>query len=613
MSSFKQRVSAIIEECERIKNLAEISSTLWKIETDVYETQDDILDFTYFDGRFPYHIALYPLLDYVYTFSNVSSLERLNSPGNDSRRLPSLVFDSKRRVDRELELKIPGYCPCSAYSIFMSLVPIHRAHQGREVMKDDTHQITLSENEPRSTYFSFLDEWSREIVNDEWKVEVEKYVMNSHQPSDSNEKHSVFFKDGPENIEPDKLFDVLSRLLKHSLSPMQRDHRLARSVLLLMIEYKCLNDEENLRNLLVILTSDNQQCDSNCHADYIEKFGFPYEDETEELPAEFPQHYCNDFQNFRQTVSLVLAYGMDYLSDVAMNILLAFLNMQINPFAASKIGGPIPYDEWREDIDGIPLIKEVIGALHSHGCKAKHKLVILFRRKFSSSSSDDYGHDAHITRISDSYGNCIRCLAYIGETFILRLEPSYMVAMLGGLVVKALVTVLNSEYIPFEAFSGTQYIGSYDGVGRNFPTLLSFNRYSDLISVASTVPEMRLRDAQDLLSCTNPQKLKDNSIVLKVFLSPVTNEVATVVRGLYLRNLVDMTSSCCGYGDFLVWSKQSISSHDKLLYYHELNFPDSDEDIEQGLWGRLDEVIYVSTNSFLYCVSRYSSHATIFT
>jgi hypothetical protein len=284
---------------------------------------------------------------------------------------------------------------------------------------------------------------------------------------------------------------------------------------------------------------------------------------------------------------------MNYFSDVAVTTLLAFVNIQIDPFSMSKIGGPIPDDEWVEDVHGMSLIKEVIGALQSHGRLAKYKLVSLLRQKYSSKSSpnnDETYDDGHISRLSCSYENCVRCLVLIGETFILRLQPSYVVAMLGGFVVKALVTVLNGEYFPLGAFAGTQYLGTYNTVGRSFLTLLSVTRYSDMVILASKMPEMRLREIQDLLLCTDHQLLKEDSIIMKVFLSPLSKEIDTVVRGLFLRQLVDVTTSCCGYGDFLVWSRQPISFHDKLLYDHDCNFPGDDDEIESGHWGLYAEV-----------------------
>jgi hypothetical protein len=577
-------MNAIKDESQRIEVISHISSSLWMLETELYEDLDleSFLDLDNFDTRmFPYVPALFPLRDFVFTFSHTN----LPLDIMDRDTLPSLVFEPRRRISRDLELPVPGYCPCSAYALMKTLVPPHRATISRSLTDWDTPLLVVSEEELHSSFFNFLDEWSTELVAEAWDL-----GKSMNKPTEEQPPNSSFSLN---EIPPENLFIVLLEVLQHATSDLQRDHRLARAILLVMIEYKLLNDDENLRSLLSILSSEYQNCNSRCHEDFITNHGRPPDHGDYEHYDHYPQHYCDDYQNFRSSIRHVLAYGMNFLSDSAVHVIIGFVNKDIEPIASSNIGGPIPSDSEWENVDDIHFIVDLIGALHSHGCLAKHNIVHYFRHLYSSQLSRETHINVDMERIRKSYENCLKCLLYIGETFLLRLLPSDGVCEAGGYLVKALVTLLNSEYFPFTAYSSNEYLGSISTEGRKFPSVISVTRYSDMITLASKVPERRLKETQQLLLCTDLDVLTQDSTVKTIFLSPVSKEISTVVRGLFLRQLVDLNVSCCGYGDFLVWCQQPISCHDKLLFSYECNYPMSDEEIELGRWGVGETVSFI--------------------
>lgn len=101
---------------------------------------------------------------------------------------------------------------------------------------------------------------------------------------------------------------ILLKVLKHSLSDLQREYRLARAVLLLIADWRLCDDDDDqdrggqkgegmngiecLRQVLTIISSEYVPCAGYCHETHIAEGG-----------PDGPDHYCKD-------VSLMILLGM---------------------------------------------------------------------------------------------------------------------------------------------------------------------------------------------------------------------------------------------------------------------------------------------------------------
>ena len=243
---------------------------------------------------------------------------------------PSPVFSTDRRVrpqdgDEEDETDVPGYMPNSAYALYMSLLPRDRCSQ--------THWNRLKGDTPRSDDaeverlgFPFLDCWENEIwsgAEDGERGSGEARVSGgdteTRPPSPSPSPPFAAALDppvesrkyyGPDALPPgaSAQADILLRILRHAASDLQRDHRLARAVLLLLSGIGCFEDDgsggpERLRRLMSVITADYVRgCDWQCHIRYLDQQGNDHydpdsDDDDENGGGDFhsrPNHYCHD-------------------------------------------------------------------------------------------------------------------------------------------------------------------------------------------------------------------------------------------------------------------------------------------------------------------------------
>ena len=233
-----------------------------------------------FDNRlFPYHEVLQPLFD-IYQESNT-----INHHHREPPTVPGVV-----------EVEFDGYWPNSASSIYSCLLPNHRApvfrHTFGSAMMDTQRQQYWSN-------FSFLDEWEDSLRNagdDGTVVEEEEEHLDESVGTCTTTDNSSDQYGGFHRLRKGEQTRVLLRLLKHSLSELQRDHRLARAILLYLIEIKPFENDgagglDALRYFLSIVKIDFiQECEGHCH----ERFQGDQIGETDEDRNDSLNHYCAD-------------------------------------------------------------------------------------------------------------------------------------------------------------------------------------------------------------------------------------------------------------------------------------------------------------------------------
>lgn len=280
---------AIEEERKRLKATKHVIEKAWDTEVKCYENnlkQDsNCLAGDLNPYIFPYHKSCYLLLDMYMCLE-----------GEFPYRLPIYVKKSARRIDHHGDdIREECYLPNSSYAVWSALVPKRRAPKYREILSVqvieceelfdgfDNDWLIEQQNFVSSSYL-FLNEWSEELFNrckrwyscDDRQDQVARDDdEDGNGDGDENDAYEILLKckhfvDLPcmESLPKGLRTKILLKLLKHSLSELQRDHRLARAVLLAMIEYKCFDGEQGVdafRYFLMTIASEFiHGCDEEC-------------------------------------------------------------------------------------------------------------------------------------------------------------------------------------------------------------------------------------------------------------------------------------------------------------------------------------------------------------
>jgi hypothetical protein len=284
-----------------------VIQTSWNAELKCYENgarQQPHPTNHVFDPRiFPYDKSCYLLLDMY-----------LCVEGEFPYKIPFYVEEFARRND-DVVLE-EGYLPNSAYAIWASLVPLSRAEAyslkfiaavndleeeqqqerlliqggggdgGKNTTRNNSTTIWISSSDNAlACDFSYLNSWwdglSAEMY--QW-VTCDRYDNKGNDLQTREEKNKGGFNINDEtqfrndyvqglpsigSLPKGMRTKVLLKLLKHSMSEIQRDHRLSRAVLLALVEYQCLDGHdgaEAFRYFLLTIESEFiHDCDENCH------------------------------------------------------------------------------------------------------------------------------------------------------------------------------------------------------------------------------------------------------------------------------------------------------------------------------------------------------------
>ena len=613
-----------------VQSVCEQEELRWAEELDTYEKGTKFTDrnrmrkdYTLsYPGLFPYHEALYPLLDYYYHIPN--------DPGwMQGAGAPSPVTSIDRRAPPTPEERpFPEYLPNSAYAIYMSLLPRFRAkskiwnlfdeEEGERVIGLGTHEVDISN-------LDFLLDWETEIWEEEeivlktangiiWagKSEVDHNILELMQRQNDSNSSDPRFSFGPDQMPLDNASraDVLTRVLRHATSELQYDHRLGQAAMLLMAEWRLFDDDASddsvgrgtdrlSRVLATIAAGYVQKCDWRCH----ERFWA-----TEDDNPVAPTHYCEDWKNLSRTLSTLVSNGITFVTERHAETLAAFVVLEYD--SVSSAAAAVDQQFFEADIEAndddeisTPTAKSLLqqnlfyhrntsgfsNATSEDDAMTGHDVGESFRISMVYALIDGLGWHAGrdlsrlhklaemlaecgdeddlelIKKTTDSYINCIRALVSIGESTIRRLPPNTRTAQLGGAIVRALVLA---------NIDGADSIAHNPGyIGKKAESVLlkksvaSLTRYSDAVrdAAANVSYECFITNTPTIIKVCKGKVIK-NEVPVK--------DVRDVVRGLFLRDLVDTRISGCGYGDYLVWCKLPVTPLDPLLYDHCLQYPE---------------------------------------
>ena len=309
---------------------------------------------------FPYHDALYPLLDMYYHLSE-------NWFGVRTENYPSPIFTTtERRRIQVGEMVVPGYLPNSAYAVFESLVPRYRASswRRRNIPERSSDLADLyARTSDGAGDFSFLLDWERCLRDGDEVVRHGTWVsaeLAAHNEGSSG-TDCVF---GPDKLPTDARTRamILTKIVKHALSDLQKDHRLGQAAMLLMAELRLFDDDAGdvgggadggstdtgadrfARFLAVIASEYVDRCDSRCHARYFDALGWGELDDDELGAADGhavspPTHFCNDWKNLIRTLSTCVSNGITFVTEAHAETIAGFVLSEYDGVssAAAKI------------------------------------------------------------------------------------------------------------------------------------------------------------------------------------------------------------------------------------------------------------------------------------
>jgi hypothetical protein len=598
---WKTRISIteIQKEEEILKATRNVIEKSWNAEVKCYENgsrQNADPNRQQLDPRiFPYHKSCYLLLDMY-----------LCVEGEFPYKVPFYVEEFARRNDHVVLEE--GYLPNSAYAVWASLVPIYRTEQyylkfvagvneleekllGGEKNRENTIWISSSNNTLASD-FSYLSSWSEELSKETkcWFTcdrygEVDELQENEKNLMilNINDKdfRDHYFQGLPSigSLPKGMRTKVLLKLLKHSMSEIQRDHRLSRAVLLAMVDYKCLDGNdgaEAFRYFLLTIESEFiYDCDEDCqnradesdHDDesssdvrvghvcsdvstfQLSSFYLYYLDVTKliNLPniiIGFPDPIQYKWRKFVHTLSRVFQWGIRTFTEQHALILCSFFRSVLDSTGWKEVEDLQTLIGWNDDDytmekeTPLDLIRAILDGLSRLNYQFRCRVTHLLRLKYPNEIVNEKVKD-DLYAVVKSHIHCTRALVSIAEIVLKSCKATPVTESIGSILATGLTLAsifpLKDDYWYLEnAIEGT-YIGSMDGSGRS---LLDVTRYTDCVTHASCLKEARKMMFKRQFGIHENQNIEEDIIVSNLFLTPL-DSIQNVVRGLYLRQLVE--------------------------------------------------------------------------
>jgi hypothetical protein len=372
------------------------------------------------------------------------------------------------------------------------------------------------------------------------------------------------------------------------MSDMQCDHVLSVQLIIFMTAWECFRDVDFYQNILAIVLMERRLCNGRCYT-------------RNDADDEDVDHVCRSYRWLEQKFAAAVASSSDEFTTRHAHLLCAFVKITIdaaNPSAGEK-----------EDEIVTNVVSE---GLKSRKARLKQALYLWNQTDFDEEESDADG-DAkdiipyqllcgileHLSNkagtqrclqnqslpVKNSFSNSMGVLVYIGETAVRRLPAKSDSIEFCSKIVFSFLQVYTGFAYPGAA--GERFKGDCEGVcGKvdrvysqesNFPSVLNPDRYMACVKNAterflSGLPSHRIVLVKDEASAVGNRGVPRPP-----------NDVFDVVRSLFGRDLVEVSKTRCGYGDFLVWLGGEITAKDPFLFVHTYNFP-VDVDNEADAW-----------------------------
>ena len=520
----------IEEEMKVLAQVQELMDQLWEEECQKYEeTMQVVVDGqnltvprrNYFnedatvkdETLFPYHAQYYSLLDAYDCLYETGQDQPISK---NAVRPNSEPFEARAILSHDFEIdNFQGYMPVSMEAMKQSL-------------------------------FSLALEGFFEGPADFWYTAA-KHIneQGEQQYSDFKQKHS-----SPQYYCQEGRAAILIKLLRHSLSELQRDYRLAAAVLA-EISRDCYCDDINIfRQLLAVILSSYVMCDEPCDLDAnsLDHNCFQRRGFLKQVMRPFFT-YCITGLRQEHAVCLAGFVRFTYLREFGSlfeDIAAEGTEEKRRIFLKKKIALRAAEEdddiECGDDAKRVPtwLLESVINALDWSRAIYSTRL-----RRFSSLSRTGIFEE----KLLDFFYNCVRALANIAASTVQILPDSDRFYDIASFLVRSLANSVHQGDLNFNTLN----------IGRNgFARPL---RYADCVQ-STWIQGQR----PDKLKDGNKRRLQAENVFDSLFgTSP--EDVRLAVRGLFLKNIVSIRETELGFGDFLLWCRYEVTPLDPLLFW----------------------------------------------
>jgi len=397
------------------------------------------------------------------------------------------------------------------------------------------------------------------------------------RPSDDNEPVCCLPKSRTERT------SLLLRLLQHSLSDLQRDHKLAGAVLYALSKHRDFDTIEVFRRVLVILDAECKYTQCQCpHEEYCD----------EDMP-----HHCREFRLFFLAavrnifIKWISHFTHDHAVCVASFVRWGYLR---------EFGSLIETNAHDETVEGKrkQMLKRTVGALRAEDGEAAYQqiplnllqniFVVLGERARgernhligSPSNREKMSHSEIVNRL-ETYHNCVRTLVNCAYSSIQILPENERFNGIAALLLFSVVQSVVAFDLPREdcGFLNLNYTTldyanrsglEYENMSREGETHTKSCSLIHPFRFAERIGNSTLRQ-QESLKDTESIALGTPGILLKHFKLSFSNEppddIRTAIRGFFLKNLIDVRAVGFGYGDCMLWCRFDISPLDPILFW----------------------------------------------
>lgn len=583
-------------ECAKYEESISVSinNTLRKVPRRNYaNTRGEVQDPT----LYPYDTSCYPLLD---AYDHLYSAGH-RQPIEDLAVLPCTVpLELREDALERGDFTLQGYMPASLHSIVETLV--QQGTVNWPVLEEFPYLIRLFEQSISHSSFYMSGRLSSEFWNPTALQDIEPAIAGD--PKRQKCYGPAFL---PRNRQ--ERSTILLNILRHSMSELQRDHTLSTAVMLRLMRHHDFDDVHVMRKLLAIMRSEFVQCED------------PYVENDEQV-----DHFCPTWQLFVSRFQYALAIGITYMTREHAVAIASFVRvtycrefLKRGPIASGDIEEKrkillkrnlmnLRAEDDAETFDtaggnSVPgdLIAHIVEALGMHAATARRQLV--------ASQKDSSITDDNLAKTLDSYLNSVQTLVGIAEATFQSLPSISRFYSIASSLVSSLClglvdtgdTVLGDEEQLAGLIQSRHRTGYLAHTLNNlFDSRLTMPRRF-CVGITQATAQFHGRPKKGLPADDSERGQLLHAVDVALHGRP-SDDVRDAVRGLFLRELVDIRSSGVGYGDFLLWCRFEVTPLDPILFWKHFLFPceeddsdeeDDEEDADAVNWD-VDEVSLVN-------------------
>lgn len=390
---------------------------------------------------------------------------------------------------------------------------------------------------------------------------------------------------------------LLLRLLKHSISELQRDHMLASAILARLAMDGHFNDVHTLQRILMILSSEYVTCAN--------------------FDCEHPEdHDCALWKSFLDVLMNAFCFGPDLITHqhaVAMasfvrytylrefgHVFHTFESLPSNSdetkpeHLSLHLKRLLIQNRMEERTDLEPTVNDLerqtpvriililIRALGNRGQRELARIGSILNNIKQNDHNDKQQHPM-LVKYLDSYYNCVKTLVSLSYSSITILPKSERLYQIASGLVRSITSSLLFIEKPCEetkSFSLMEHDSTYYLGAPTFPQLESIVtspfRLAQRIRLASDHEHFQRYLALDATVYKPDDSSVDWSRTIhlayqKALFGRPHADIQAVIRSMFLRDVVYMTVAGLGYGDFICWCRCSVHPLDPVLYYHDTN------------------------------------------